>query len=242
MSLLKKQKRKELLGAEDGKLIDDTDDEQVLAERWVDALIPPTIDSLSSKNNTGRSIAIWFPMHRVAVVVLSRGKMMSSVGVTGDGELCLLPEEALYLAEKRYLTLYHGGDNNTKLNSFTEAKKVVSFKNGKCISDGLTCLSTNTEGLYSALTEYTGVSLGCYFTYRTLRDRLNYVVRRYSYHEQENVENISRDGDDDNGAKVRESGYHANRIHITKPIPNLPHYRPGMRFDEDVIAFETFIW
>lgn len=240
MELLKKKKRKELFSQQG---IDDTDDEQLMAERWVEALKPPLIDSdiQSSSNNTGRSVAIWFPKHRVSVVVSLKGKMMMSLGVTGDGETCLLPEETLYLAEKRYLTLYHGG-NQTVLNSYADAKDFMKTK--KCehtaddVSDDgenenlklLKCLSTNTQDLYSNLTDNAGVTLECYLTYRTLRDRLNYIVRRESRHLGGEI-----------GTQTGSSTY-PYRIHILKPIPDIPHYKPGMKFDESIVAFETFPW
>jgi hypothetical protein len=256
VDLLKKQKRKELFSTV-GE--DDTDDELVLAQRWATALIPPTqSDDTCAVNtiNTGRSIAIWYPKHRVAVVVSLKGKYMHTFGVTGDGEFCLLPEEALFLVEKRHLTLYHGGED-TVLTSYSEAKllstKFISpntishaekeectqISSKDCLDGGgggggggggydhnagisLRCLSTNIEDVYSALlSRKTGVSLGCYMAYRSIRDQLLMIARRHSRYLG-------------NGSSC------PNRIHITKHIPDVPVYRPNMPFDESMVIYETF--
>jgi len=111
---LKKRKRKELKGADEAT--DDADDAEVLAARWAASLKAGTCAG------GGASVAVWLPRHRVAVVTTLRGKMVGGTfGEAGLGAtLCLLPEEALYLAESGHLMLYHGGAD-TVVRSFAEA-------------------------------------------------------------------------------------------------------------------------
>lgn len=111
-----KRKRKEIRGTGG---VEDTEDEAELACRWAESLVPRSSDQVESSSG-GNSVAVWYPRHGVAVVVSLKGKMMSSMGVTGiGGQLLLLAEEALYMAERRYLTLHDGGE--TTLEGFADA-------------------------------------------------------------------------------------------------------------------------
>ena len=115
-----KKKRRVLLG-EHGT--DDTDDPTTLAIRWANSLAADEdVESEASKSavnyhcvGSSQPVAVWFPRHGRAVVTRPKGKMLSSMGEIGvGGQLLLYPEEALFLAERGLLALFHGGSTHLK--------------------------------------------------------------------------------------------------------------------------------
>ena len=173
--VLEKRKRAVLL---DVAGTADSEDPSLLAMRWAESMAPS--DAVATGRKSGVCEAVWFPRHRVAVLTVMRGKMIGTFGETGiGGQTLLLPEEALFLAERGYLTLFQGG-NAVELSAFSEA---ASFTNNgsqdystSSEPGGLLRLSSTVE-LYQFLTEAAGVPLLVYLAYRHLRDR-ELVVRR----------------------------------------------------------------
>jgi len=225
-----KRKRKELRG-EGG--VEDTDDEAELARRWAQSLVPQLGQVEPTK--TSDSVAVWYPRHRVAVVIISKGKMLSSMGVTGvGGQLLLLAEEALYLAERSYLTLYDGGE--ATLATFFEAAV-----------DSARRLAT-TADMYGALTESAGVPLPCFLAYRTLRDQ-GFVVRRPASLLVIRTEfSVSRGSASSSSSSSSSSKpalqphWSSCRVNPSQPLPRLPLYHPSVNLDVSAIAFEAFSW
>jgi hypothetical protein len=180
-SVLVKRKRKVLLDAAGAS---DSEDPALLARRWAESLAPGD-ESFDKRSSSGNNIceAVWYPRHRVAVLTTVRGKMVGTFGETGvGGQALLLPEEALFLAERGYLTLFYGG-RSTELAAFSDVFSLVvpggqgsSSSVGSAAARHLPRLVSTAE-LYRCLTEAAGVPLLAYLAYRHLRDK-ELVVRR----------------------------------------------------------------
>lgn len=222
----------------------DSEDPSLLAMRWAESLASNY--AIDTSRSSGACEAIWFPRHRVAVLTVMRGKMIGTFGETGvGGQTVLLPEEALFLAERGYLTLFHGG-NAVELSAYSEA--ATNINNGSrdnSSSSEPSCLPrlTSTVELYQCLTEAAGVPLLIYLAYRHLRDR-EMVVRRplalvlgnKASNEASPVPRIDSGGSVGHGA--------LRRVSPRQLIPDIPITSPESptKGGYVVVAFEAWPW
>ena len=117
-------------------------------------------------------MAVWLRHYRLGLVVVHRGKFLTTLGVSCGGETYLFAEEVLYLTEKGQLTLLDGG-SHVELKPTPPASGCWTD-----LSDEEFPSIVGTEKLFSLLTEASGLPLTCYVAYRRIRDTQPVVVRR----------------------------------------------------------------
>ncbi|KAJ1978570.1 tRNA-splicing endonuclease subunit sen54 [Dimargaris xerosporica] len=121
------------------------------------------------------SVAAWFPDDGVALVLVAKGHLMRTAGFTWQGQLWLLPEEALFEVERGTLLLWLAPTGTWQGPDF-DATRATAELEALALPTCYQLLVDNDSS--------TGLGLAVYHTYAYLR-RLGYTVLRspiYHHH------------------------------------------------------------